>query len=532
MLCKVCNKQFKRLTASHFKTHGLSYDEYLKQYEGEVYEQRQEQQAIIDFFNEFYITVRYKFLKYLPSKEGRPITVDIYKNKEINENEGSKKLREYPLSEGDLKAHLEGKETIGIFFPNGFTKVIGLDIDVPDTDLLYRLTMLLQSFGLDEKNILVSSSGGKGFHVDIFLENLLPREIADNFHATILDNLNVDKTVIELRGGTSEQGYKLPLGIHFKTGSFCDISDFKGNRVRKPLEVLKTREKAAISWITTASHSFYVPIMTDEEQHEKEELISSVKLLPQYANTPETKIESIKQLLKNGLHEKGNRNNSIFNVSLYLKDQGYCLAETKEEVMNWIGKKWSKSIVDKEVLDQAKTTIESIYKQDKPFIAGAKEITISDVEIREILLLKTNNKLQTKALRRLYYVLAIHSKAYADKKGVFYMTYEQMAQAGIDANRQRVKTQLEKLAELGKLSIVRTGVTQDKGFKKLPNQYLLPAFRPNTVRLGKEFKICQLEEKCSDCLERAFCHLLPTRERAAHLKGKEFKQLPKCPYNG
>jgi hypothetical protein len=530
MLCKVCNKKFKRLTASHLKTHGLTYEEYLKEYEGEAYQKKQQQKAIIDFFNEFYITVRYKFLKYLPSREGKPITVDVYKNKEINKEEGTKR-REYPLSDSDLQAHLEGKETIGIFFPSGYTKLIGLDIDKPDKDLLYRLVMLLQSYGLDEKNMLISSSGGKGYHVDIFLANLLPRLVVDNFHKVLLDALNVDKTVIELRGGTSEAGYKLPLGVHFKTGCFCDICDAKGNRVQDPLEVLKTREKANINIITTAAKSFYVPIMTDEEHHEKEELISSVKLLPQYTNTAETKIESIKKLLKNGIHEKGNRNNSVFNVALYLKDQGYCLAEAKKEIFDWIGNKWSKSVVDDEVLRQAKTTIESVYKNDKPFLAGAREITISDTEIREILSIKTNNKLQTKSLRRLYYVLAIHSKAYADKKGVFYMTYEQMAQAGLNADRRDLKKQLEKLAEMGKLIIVRSGEKQERGYKKLPNKYFLPAFKQNTVQESKTFKICHLEEKCSDCLERAFCHLLPARERAQYLKGKEFKQLQKCPYN-
>lgn len=532
LLCKVCNKKFKRLTASHLKTHGLTYDEYLKKYEGEVYEKKQQQQAIIDFFNEFYISVRYKFLKYLPNRKGLPITIDTRDNKEINSKEGSK-LREYPLCDSDLIAHLEGRETIGIFFPNNYTKLIGLDVDVPDTDLLYRLTMLLQSFGLNEKNILVSSSGGKGYHVDIFLANVLLREIVDNFHATILDMLNVDKKVIELRGGTSNQGYKLPLGVHFKTGAFCDICDFKGNRVENPLEVIKTREKANINVITSTARSVYVPIMTDEEYYEKEELINSIKLLPQYSNELETKIKSIERLLENGVHEKGNRNNSIFNVALYLKDQGYCLAETKKFIFKWISDKWSKSIIDKEVWTQANTTIEHIYKHDKPFITKEKDITISDIEIKEILSVKTRNKLQTRALRRLYYALAIHSKAFADKNGVFYMTYEQMAQVGLNPDRKDLKRQLEKLAELGKLIIVRSGRSR----KKLPNKYSLPAFKPNPVvqntkTQSKTFKICHLEEKCSNCLERAFCHLLPTRERTKYLKGKEFKQLPKCPYNG
>lgn len=532
MLCKVCNKEFKRLTASHIKKHGLTYEEYQKQYEGEAYDEKQKREEVIKFFNDFYITIRYKFLKYLPSRDGVPITENVKRNKEINENDGSKK-REFPLVDSDLHAHLQGKQTIGIFFPNGVTGLIGLDIDRNDKDLLYRLVMFLNANGIDEKCMLISSSGGKGYHVDIFLSILLDQGIVDNFHQVILDTLNVTKEVIELRGGTSKTGYKLPLGVHFKTGCFCDICDAKGNRVQNYLDVLKTRERVDINVITGISKDVYKPMMSDEEQYKKQELLDSTTFLTQYANTPKDKIESIKKLLKNGVHETGYRNKSVYKVALYLKDQGYCLAETKEEVFNWIQEKWSKSVVDSEMLKQAKTTIENVYKNDSPFLAGPRDITISDIEIREVLSVKTKNKLQTKALTRLYYVLAIHSKAYADAKGNFYMTYEQMAQAGIDGNRQRVKAQLEKLQELGKLIIVRSGETQERSYKKLPNKYRLPAFNANTVAVtnNRAFTLCQQEAKCANCLERAYCHLLPARERAKYLKGKEFKEVEKCPYN-
>lgn len=532
MLCKVCNKEFKRLTASHIKTHGLTYEEYQKEYESEAYDEKQKREVVIKFFDDFYITTRYKFLKYLPSKEGAPITVNVHDNKALNDNEGTKR-RTYHLTESDLHAHLQGKETIGIFFPNGHTKLIGLDIDRNDKDLLYRLVTFLNANGIDEKCMLISSSGGKGYHVDIFLSNLLPQVIVDNFHQVILDTLNVTDDIIELRGGTSKAGYKLPLGVHFKTGCFCDICDATGNRVQNYLDVLKTRERVDINVITSISQDVYKPIMSDEEQYKKQELLDSITVLPQYANTPQDKIESIKKLLKNGVHEKGNRNNSIFNVALYLKDQGYCLAETKKEIFDWIKGKWSKSVVDETMLKQAQTTIQNVYEKDKPFLAGPRQITISDIEIREILSVKTKNKLQTKALTRLYYVLAIHCKAYADEKGVFYMTYEQMGQAGIDGNRQRVKAQLDKLQELGKLTIVRSGESQERSYKKLPNKYHLPAFNVNVVGVtyNKAFTLCDQEEKCMNCLERAYCHLLPERERAKYLKGKEFKELEKCPYN-
>ena len=35
-ICKICNKEFKQITASHLKTHGISYSEYKQQYTGET----------------------------------------------------------------------------------------------------------------------------------------------------------------------------------------------------------------------------------------------------------------------------------------------------------------------------------------------------------------------------------------------------------------------------------------------------------------------------------------------------------------
>lgn len=528
MKCKICNKEFKRLTASHIKTHNITYAEYLEKYEKDLSDKKH----IIEFFKEYYIGVRYRFLKYLPQNNGTPFTIDIKKNKRENELKGTKK-RTWPLTDKELQEHLEGKGTVGIYFPNGYTKIIGLDIDIPSKELLKQLVELLYSYGISDKQMLLSSSGGKGYHVDIFLESLIPDQITDQFHKVILKELKVDKHVIELRGGSSKQGYKLPLGIHFKTGAICTLCDINGDIVQNPLPVLKSREKAHTSVIAAVAKIRYFPTLTDEQHYEMQELQDSYEASGMYDNTVEQKIASIEKLLKDGFHEGTNRNNTIFKVSMYLKDiKGLCLAEAKKEIFNWIGKTWSKSIVDGEMLEQAKTTIEGVYRRNAHLQAGgARKVTISQHEIKEILSVTTKNKLQTQALRRLYYAMAIHSKAYADKNGEFYFTYEQMAKTGVAGNRTRVKTQIEQLQEMGKVMIIRQNESQQKGIKKLPNIYFLPNLVSVEVTAVKQFDVCSHEEKCSDCLERAYCHLLPSKERAKYIKGKEFKQLPSCPYN-
>ncbi|MEM1506343.1 hypothetical protein RG959_23470 [Domibacillus sp. 8LH] len=541
MLCKVCNKEFKRLTASHTKTHGLTYEEYLKQYEVEVYKTRQEQKEIIGFFDEFYITVRHKFLEYIPSRRGLPYTTNTISNFEEKQRaENTKKLRTHYLADDDLKSHLNYKKTIGVFFEEKHTKFIGLDIDIPDEKLLNKLTMLLQSWGFDEKNLLASKSGSKGFHVDIFLDSLVKRDLVDVFYQIVLNMLDADDKEIELRGGTSELGYKLPLGIHFKKGEFCPICDFKGEPIENYMDVIRTRKKASADLIQAVldREGIYSGIedefATEDDEifkSEADEIIGTVSAVSTYdPATLHEKIESIKRLLENGVHEKGKRNNAIYNVSLFLKHEGYCLADAKQTIKDWISEKWNPSIVDKDILHQASSVPESVFKNNSPILAGTKEVVITENDIREILSVETNNRLQMKALQRVYYALTLHAKAYSDQDGVFYMTYEQMSQAGLGDNRQRVKKQIDKLVEMGKVEIIRRNAPKNY-FKRLPNQYKLPAFVPRDIQTVKIFKICELSERCSNCLERAYCHLLPARERSKYLKGKEYKETPKCPYN-
>jgi hypothetical protein len=508
--CHICGKEFKRLTGSHLKKHGISIEEYQRKHEP----QKAKIKHAVTFLNEHYVTLRYKFLEY---SNGKPYTV-------YERNRGWK------LCDKDLISHLKGKKTIGVYFLNDSSKFIGLDLDSADIEILQKVYATLISFGIGHKNILCSFSGKKGYHVDIFLSEPLEKAIINKFYETILYELNATKKEIELRGG-GNQAYKLPLGYHHKTGAYCFICDENGAEL--DIEHLNTIEKLNIQTICDIVEINYTQNDNAAMMLEHAELCGNISLLPSYDNTNESQIKRIEGILKRGVHEKGKRHNTILEVAAFYKDiLGYCLSDTIALLKNWIKEKWNTSIIDRELFTDVENTCKSVYSSGFKFNVRANRISISLPEIREVFTIKTGNKLQTEALRRLYYIFLLHSKAYGDSEGIFFMTYNQIATMGGNANTSILAKQINKLAEIGKLLIVERNVNAGKtgnSFKR-PNKYKLPCFVQIDAK-AHDFQICQKSEKCKECYLIAYCHLADAKERRLEIKGKAFKSLPDCEVN-
>lgn len=509
--CKICGQDFKKITASHLKSHKITFDEYLKKYEKEQYSEKE----LIKFLNNFYITVKYRFLQY---SNGQAYTITKGEN------------RSWGLCDSDIKEHLQGSKTIGIYFPKDYTNLIAFDIDIEDIDLLNKLYSTLINYGISEKNLLLSSSGKKGYHVDIFLSSMIDKSVVNKFYEVILSDLKVSKKEIELRGG-GNQGYKLPLGYHHKTGNHCYICNEWGKEESKLHKKIKSIRKLDVSVIGEIVDINYIESADIDLIIQYEELDSTVKMLPIYQNTNDNRIVQVEKLINNGLKEIGQRHISIREISAYCKDvKGFCIAETMEFINNWIANKWTKDIIDKEILAEVKSTVKSVYSTGYKFNISANRITITLPEIREIFSLTTNNKLQTDALRKLYYMYFIHSKAYADTEGIFYLTYSQLIEMGARKNKEQLASHISKLEELGKLIIIQRNVDIEHTFKKAPNKYKLPAFITYEKEL-KSFALCNKGTLCKDCLYKALCYLADDKERRKHIKGTDYKKLEECPYN-
>lgn len=550
VICKECGKEVGNL-AAHLRTHKMTLIGYLEKHDSFEFMMKE----VVNFLDKFYIDGCYRklFLQY-DMQSGQAYTVSIEDNLKSNEEQIIKHFngelseislkRKYPLNTSDLRKHIEGRIAFGVKFRPTSSKLIGLDIDVRDTSILKMVHDRLIEIGITENEFLMTDSGGKGYHVDIFLNAPVSPVLIQKFYdeqiigalSKTLKEFDLKKApheIIELRGA-SQQGYRLPLGTHPSKKKPCypvDINGTGSDNIKITYNIIKSKATMESSkFAEIVNVKAYKPLLTIEQEDEIEEITEGVRSLEKYSNTVEERAKKIEKILAEGLHSKGNRNETLYQVALYLKDyKELCLKDAREFLTDWVDSKWSKDIVDKEVRQAIKSTTKSAYNNPNATFFGAKEVKISTQEMKQILELTTKNKLQTKALRRLYYVLLIHHKAYSNKEGSFCMTYEQMKEAGgvSETSKAQIRKYITLLEEMGKLLVLKKGSNiTGKG-----TMYKLLEFQEIIVPVEKTFKICNNEIKCFDCMEKAACHLLSDRERSQFVKGKDFKQLSLCDFN-
>ncbi|WP_415292231.1 TOTE conflict system archaeo-eukaryotic primase domain-containing protein [Clostridium perfringens] len=533
--CPYCGKEYKAITKGHLKKHNVTYEEYLREYKPVNYMEK----LIIKFFREYYISVTYKYLNY--PQDGKTYTVNSHQEiKKIDSETGEvtvyKPLR---LVDKQLQEHLRCKNTIGIFFPTMGTKLVGFDIDIKDEEALNKVYTALIRF-VEPTDVFLSSSGGKGYHIDLFLDRMLDRDIVKRFYQLILDETGLNNKEVELRGA-SDQGWKLPLGMHFKKGAYCGaVNEFgKAIDVKDLEELIKSRTKADSNKIIDAVligdesediniTSDSINYLDDEEIIEFEEITGAVTKLDNYSNLHQDFINDLTMIYAKGFEGEGLRNKYTFKIALFLKSHmKLSKKDTLQEMTSWMDRCKGYRATKKEFEKDIKATVDKIFKEDLKLVIAANEIKISKVEIKEILSIKCRTSQETRALRCLYYMMFLHSKAYADTDGVFFMTLEQMQEMGAAKTKRDLLKQINKLIDFNK--VYKYPTKRISKIKYAPTEYKLIALSQVTVKLGcKVFSLCDDVTRCIDCIDRATDFLITTRsERQQYRKGKCLE----CPYN-
>ncbi len=504
-ICKICGKDFERLSA-HVKAHGIRWREYLAQYKPERYKQ----EIRIDLIDDLYVTVRSKIL--IQVQNGRYYTFDT--------NAG--KRRSWPLNRADIRSHLEGRHALGIFFPEYSSKVLGLDIDFPNSPSKARMALRVLYHAvtnyLPPEALICSFSGNKGYHLDIFFAEPVAKKKLQLFYKMILNEIGYTENEIEARG-TGDQGYKLPLGWHQKTGGYCYLCDSDSRQIRDEIGALQAVVKACPELIDKAIKDVKQKEVIEQE---KEIILTEIKPLKTYSDP----CGLIKHLEKIGISEQGTRHNTARKLAHLYRMQGLEQKEIEIKLLEW------HKTLDSQFYDSTWGEIERDCKElalNAIEYKGFKWITrrpvITKDEVMQALGLKG------KPLRRLYYALLIHAKTYADKEtGVFYMTYRQMNEAlgNTSQNRGHLRKQLDRLEKAGLLEIVRAGEIDNESLKqgeikRLPNKYRL--LNINLEAKPKEgFVVCDKKCPCSFCFDVALQKLLNTNELRKHFPRRKLRQ--------
>jgi hypothetical protein len=164
---------------------------------------------------------------------------------------------DHPLSLAEIKNHLDGKETLGLYLLNNKDQVslsvIDIDIDQKslleyakndeESQKLHRLThqdavriaSICDDLGIP---VLIEDSGYKGRHLWFFFETPIKAKLARIFLKFILEKAGkpeggIHREIFPSYDKLKGKGYgpliKLPLGIHKRTSRRCLFLDREGN---------------------------------------------------------------------------------------------------------------------------------------------------------------------------------------------------------------------------------------------------------------------------------------------------------------
>lgn len=403
----------------------------------------------VDKINELYIMSRRKHI--MQTDEGY-VTFS-----------GSDK-KPYTLVDWVVARHVEQKSTIGVFSGQFLTKVIGFDIDTKEraSEMAKELVdVLVGKYGVSEKSILVSFSGSKGYHVDLFLDKALSLRKTKLFFNLVLNDIGSNDDEIELRP-TGNQGYKLPLSFHRKTGKFAYLADQK-TLERLPNDAIfdVVREKSSFILDVVNEHSDGLNLEQDmlvldsDTAEEFEDILDGLSLF-----IPTDFRDVAREVLSEmSLVYADTRHRTTLFTAIYLKEQGYNQNETQNIVSRIIDNTFERK---REHIDASTSLDYAIYEVKRlTMLVYERDYSIKRYKPKPIRIYKEDVLLtlkpKRKEIRKLLFSMICHSDRYAKSDGSFYMAYSVMTQMGNTKNRRRLYQYTDRLAADGHIEVLRRG---------------------------------------------------------------------------
>lgn len=407
---------------------------------------------------DLYVTTRYK---YLMQTDSGYITLNSKQRGKANS-----------LHDGNLAAHVDGKYTYGIFDRNGKTKFITFDIDYPEETqarwaAFKLIDLLCVDFGINREDIHVSLSGGKGFHVDLFLDRVIETEEARAFYAKVMAAFgNRGEGDVEFRP-TFTQGVKLPLGIHRRTGKRCYFCDtYTLEPIENAAHILSIEPMAAEIVLDALIE------LTAEQEEAFTEVVRRTDTSLNAVDASKAMQKAMAIVDAGRLTHSNTRHNATFTLAIFFYSQGLDEEEAVDAIMTILLNTPREYFSEGSKPDfwEAEAIRLTAYVYEKEITLGnaEKPVRVFKSEILAVLGVGTFRQ------KQLAYAMLITSKRYGR---VFYLPQTvAMKMIGTTA-RQTVVNAIKQLVKCGFIEYVRRNeidiaASRESGqVRKKPNKY-------------------------------------------------------------
>lgn len=266
------------------------------------------------------------------------------------------------LNNGDIASHFNQRTSLGHVFSNSTSSpFIVFDIDnknnsASDNEMKCVTTKLITELAkfFPPEDIHLVFSGGKGFHVWIYFENIKPSHAEAIRFSTEVTNFNINnKNVnIEIRPNNATSagtGIFYPLGIHRKSKKFMcylDKDTFKevDDSYDYFLKIQGIKEKITGPefWDNLFQKLFSSTNIRNTYSLKNTSSLTSnsnQSIAPQKRKFSYHEVQDIYQ---NGLPEQGIRNDFTWYLTRYLYSRGMSEGDIIEAITNWTNNEHSK----------------------------------------------------------------------------------------------------------------------------------------------------------------------------------------------
>lgn len=177
--------------------------------------------------------------------------------------------------------------------------------------------------GFPRKQIYVSFSGGKGYHVEMFFNEIVSTESLKRIYDAVIEAEGLNQHKVEFRP-KYRAAIKLPLSIHAKTGHICWFVDRETFDPITREDYLLQIQPLTVDVLTQACEKCPSPKEAESVGKKTKETTEHSDPVP--AN----------QIYGTRLTEKGTRHNVMRNIVVYLRTHGVEEDACREELHRWL----------------------------------------------------------------------------------------------------------------------------------------------------------------------------------------------------
>lgn len=342
-----------------------------------------------------------------------------------------------------MVAHMKRRLAIGVFAGEKSSKFICFDVDLPDPECVRTIVRALADVGLPKDRVYVSSSGGKGYHVEIFFNRLMSTLVLRKLYEHVIAETGLDPRKVEFRP-THGQAIKLPLSKHPKTGQVCWFLDGESLEPIKSVDYLLTIEPVDRDWASS------LIVELPEPQPKVRAMPSGSKVaLPEVAD----------------ITVPGTRHHMMLALAVRLRGEGRSQEKIAEALAAWVARQRPELMNDDPEFD-IDAIAAWVWSPDFK-VAFTRAAVITADEMAAVASLAKGNA------RKILFLLVVLCK----KFGLATISAERCA-SYVGCTKKTAVTALHKLAEAGMIKAVRGKVKMVDGHPvAAPNTYTvtLPA---------------------------------------------------------